>query len=504
MKDNHENQRFPERALNLKSFPELIFDGGLHDLSSGKIILNKNTNVQSLGIAFPYKIFKVDKSATLKISYNFENTKCEVTNFQIYIEDNTLIFECSRNRIFFDFCLFHGLINEAALNNYAKVNLLELDKTEYDTSQRDNFNHIFEGKEWRSLELSQIDLYKKYKEYFLYTEDIEYEDTNGLPSFYESEPLQMSFEQYLDRQNFFSSLLWLIVFNFGTKKIEDGEYVNISGTPEEINLGIKFIGDCLGISPVSYEKSKSIIRNGLSMKMFSMIDYLPSVKGRSKRSYHGGDDHILNSLIKEFLKKTDLSTQNNMVTPYSVFFNNWATKFKMEQISVHRDDVLDINYITIGNQPLSDVGFGLSQLTALLLKFAPWTQATNRHHGKSNIFLIEEPESNLHPKFQSQLANLFLDAKEKFNHQFIIETHSEYMIRKFQYLVAKGKMKPEDIVIYYLHDPNDIPEGEKQVKKIEILPDGSLSDDFGPGFFDEAANWELELLRLKKNRIRQN
>jgi len=73
------------------------------------------------------------------------------------------------------------------------------------------------------------------------------------------------------------------------------------------------------------------------------------------------------------------------------------------------------------------------------------------------------------------------------------------MIRKFQYLVAKGEMKPEDVVIYYLHDPNDIPEGEKQVKKIEILPDGSLSDDFGPGFFDEATNWKFELLRLKNS-----
>jgi len=35
------------------------------------------------------------------------------------------------------------------------------------------------------------------------------------------------------------------------------------------------------------------------------------------------------------------------------------------------------------------------------------------------------------------------------------------------------------------------------VKKIEILKDGSLSDDFGTGFFDEALNLEFELLKIK-------
>ncbi|WP_374756318.1 DUF3696 domain-containing protein [Dyadobacter psychrotolerans] len=88
--------------------------------------------------------------------------------------------------------------------------------------------------------------------------------------------------------------------------------------------------------------------------------------------------------------------------------------------------------------------------------------------------------------------------------QFIVETHSEYLIRKLQYLTAKKQVKPSDSVIYYFHDPNNVPKGEKQVKKIEILEDGSLSDDFGPGFFDEAANWELELIRLKNAKNRNN
>lgn len=499
LKDNYENQRFPESLTNLKAFTELIFDGGLHDLSSVNVVLSKNTDSKNIGFAFPYKISKINLPSILKINYIFKDKNCESVSIQIFIENTKLIFAYSRDNIFFDFDLFNNLVNQASIDHYAEIDLLNLNKTEYNTAERDNFNQIFKNKHWKYYKVSQIEIYEKFKDYFFYTEDIEYEDANGYPNFYESAPLQMSFEQYLNKQSFFSALFWLFVFNFGIKKIEDKEYLNVSGTPDEIDLGIEFIAKCIGIDSENYERKKHVLKGGLSLKSYSMIDYLPSVKGRSKRSYQGNDDHILNSLIKESLRKTILSSQNRMETPYSIFINKWAIEFKMNQISVHRDDLLDIGYITVDERSLSDVGFGLSQITALLLKFSPWTQATNRHKGKSNIFLIEEPESNLHPKFQSQLADLFLDAQKQFNHQFIIETHSEYMIRKFQYLVAKGEMKPEDIVIYYLHDPNDIPKGEKQVKKIEILKNGDLSDEFGDGFFDEISRWQFELLKIRNS-----
>jgi hypothetical protein len=55
-------------------------------------------------------------------------------------------------------------------------------------------------------------------------------------------------------------------------------------------------------------------------------------------------------------------------------------------------------------------------------------------------------------------------------------------------------MKKEDIVIYYFNAPNNIPAGEPQVKKIEILEDGRLSQPFGSGFYDETARIMSALL----------
>ena len=112
------------------------------------------------------------------------------------------------------------------------------------------------------------------------------------------------------------------------------------------------------------------------------------------------------------------------------------------------------------------------------------------------IFILEEPESNLHPAFQSKLAELLVDAGEDYGIQFIVETHSEYLIRKLQNLTAKGEINTQDTAIYYFNNVNSIPEGEEQIKRIEINKYGGLTDNFGSGFIDEANNLQIDLLKL--------
>ena len=50
--------------------------------------------------------------------------------------------------------------------------------------------------------------------------------------------------------------------------------------------------------------------------------------------------------------------------------------------------------------------------------------------------------------------------------------------------------------LYYFNHPDNVPKGEEQVKKININKDGSLTDNFGEGFFDEADKIALELFLL--------
>jgi hypothetical protein len=111
-----------------------------------------------------------------------------------------------------------------------------------------------------------------------------------------------------------------------------------------------------------------------------------------------------------------------------------------------------------------------------------------------NLLAIEEPETSLHPKLQSLLADMLVSAAYRFDGTFLVETHSEYLIRKLQFLVATKAIKPENVAIYYLHDPNEIPEGRKQVERINILPNGLLDNQFGAGFFDESTRLMTSIL----------
>ena len=115
------------------------------------------------------------------------------------------------------------------------------------------------------------------------------------------------------------------------------------------------------------------------------------------------------------------------------------------------------------------------------------------------ILLLEEPESNLHPSFQSMLAELLVEGSQIFGVKIIVETHSEYFIRKLQYLVGSEDhfLRPEMLSMYYLHDPKRIPEGEEQVYRLDLREDGFMNNDFGKGFFDEASTLSLGLLNLR-------
>lgn len=158
---------------------------------------------------------------------------------------------------------------------------------------------------------------------------------------------------------------------------------------------------------------------------------------------------------------------------------------------------LYVDHMQQGPRNLSDLGFGIGQLIPLLLTFA-----NNLSSSKYRIYIIEEPETSLHPKFQSRLADLFTLYTANSNSNLIIETHSEYLIRKLQYLIAKGEYNSEDVVIYYLDldDPNYEKRKNKspQVREITIDRNGRMSQDFGPGFFDEADNIAIQLFNINQ------
>jgi hypothetical protein len=73
-----------------------------------------------------------------------------------------------------------------------------------------------------------------------------------------------------------------------------------------------------------------------------------------------------------------------------------------------------------------------------------------------------------------------------------------------QYLIAKTtqnaktdlpKISPEQVNIYYFNDPRKCKK-EDHIYEIEFTPNGKLTKDFGPGFYDEADNLAANLYDL--------
>lgn len=218
------------------------------------------------------------------------------------------------------------------------------------------------------------------------------------------------------------------------------------------------------------------------------FEYLEVLKANSQRIYlNQWQGTPFNGLIAKYLK---LSNPENK----KVFLLKWLGKEGFDLCD-------DINFHALGygtvikvikNQKemdLADLGYGATQILALLLKIITSSYGSN--------IILEEPEINLHPKLQSKLADLLVDAHKEFSQNFIVETHSEYFVRKLQYLTAKKEITPKEISLYYFYEPDKIPEGEKQVKKIEFEESGFLSTEFGTGFYDEADKIAIDLHILK-------
>ena len=125
---------------------------------------------------------------------------------------------------------------------------------------------------------------------------------------------------------------------------------------------------------------------------------------------------------------------------------------------------------------LSQTGTGISQVLPLLIRaYKPCNQPTT--------IIVEEPESHLHPYAHAQLAQLIFESTElDINKRYLIETHSQNFVLRLRRLVAEGKLKNDDLRIYYVdYDEDDNYSELKNIKidnlgRVDWWPDGVFSE----------------------------
>lgn len=145
---------------------------------------------------------------------------------------------------------------------------------------------------------------------------------------------------------------------------------------------------------------------------------------------------------------------------------------------------------------LTDVGFGVSQILPVIVEcFATPPRS---------IVIFEQPEIHLHPKVQSDLADVLIDAihareggRER-HVQFIIESHSEHFLRRLQRRIAEQALSPDEAALYFV----DTGAAQARIEALEVDAYGNIKNwpesFFGDEMADLVARSEAQARRMRE------
>jgi predicted ATPase len=170
--------------------------------------------------------------------------------------------------------------------------------------------------------------------------------------------------------------------------------------------------------------------------------------------------------------------------------NHWMREFQLADSIDVEENGNNYHSLIIKNKHtkirtnIVDVGVGTSQLLPIIIESVISPQ--------NSSLLIEEPETHIHPNAQAKLGELFASCSKKYQKRFFIETHSLYLVRQFQILVAKKELEPSDIGVYYFHQD----ENGTHIKDLRLSDNGQFEEEFPKGFFDVPFQLTKELMNF--------
>ena len=230
---------------------------------------------------------------------------------------------------------------------------------------------------------------------------------------------------------------------------------------------------------ISAKMKKLAIVMKFEQKLFGFLkyweSYYPYRNMISKNSvFRNG---FLNSkrMWRDFYENKDIRDNVNKWLSNSDYNLHYRLETKSNSLII-----LD-NLLNIQVHP-RDIGLGVSQVLPILHA---------AYGSKETKIFIEQPELHLHPKLQSELADEFIKSMHDNKNEFMIETHSEYLLLRMMKRMRqtsegtlpdeKLKLTPDDICLLYV----DSDENSTFVLELELDDDGALLDPWPGGFFEE-------------------
>ena len=174
--------------------------------------------------------------------------------------------------------------------------------------------------------------------------------------------------------------------------------------------------------------------------------------------------HVPMVLARTFLEDSkgskELKEALNSFGKASGLFNSVEVKRKGHKES----DPFQVGIKTIGQAfNLVDVGYGVSQALPIVVDAL--------QNPKKSTFLLQQPEVHLHPKAQAELGSFLAALSKEQDKQFIIETHSDYLIDRLRMDIRDKKyISPDDVAILYFEKS----QGGVEIHNLELDEFGNL------------------------------
>ncbi len=255
---------------------------------------------------------------------------------------------------------------------------------------------------------------------------------------------------------------------------------------------------CYGISSTSPSTQEIFsVLEGAFENLFSQILYLGPLREYPRRRYPWKGDHP--NGIGQHGEKTTSALLSGRIRrlPTDEQIPKWLQKLEL----IHSYDVQPVSdtggdYELLVKQykdgpevPLTDVGFGVSQVLPVLILcyYAP----------EGSILILEQPEAHLHPKVQSELADVLIDVVKNRNVQIILESHSAHLLHRLQRRIAEEQMSADDTALYFCQ----INDGTSEIEQLDVDEYGNIrnwpQNFFGDDLGDLVEKTKAEMQRRK-------
>ncbi|OFY65224.1 MAG: hypothetical protein A3H98_03070 [Bacteroidetes bacterium RIFCSPLOWO2_02_FULL_36_8] len=199
----------------------------------------------------------------------------------------------------------------------------------------------------------------------------------------------------------------------------------------------------------------------LPLYEFSKIDFVPIRRGFTQPNFNPVP------LGAQICTEAEIATLLDIDRDLAYKVTFYLEKIVERSFSIYTTPGTSIFYLQTMDKKngftadLVNEGLGTNQLVTILAKIMQ----------KNNKFIcIDEPEIHLHPTIIDKLVSVFIEMAEHEDKQFLVSTHSEHFINSILKNVVDGKIKNDEVKVYYL----DKTRKETIMEFQEINTDGQI------------------------------